>query len=715
MLAGAFRAGELPLWDWLTHGGQPFLADPQSTVFYPSRVLYAVLPPLVAFNVSIILQFLLCAFGAYWLCRVLQLAPVSAFVGGVIFTFCGYALSTANLLLPLFGLPWLPLLLGCAERWFESRRVRWIVLAVLSAAMPLFGGAPEIAVMSWATALAWVWRARQPLRSRARFLFVVLAFTAGITLIQVLPTLEVIRESSRARPMTFAHFAAWSVSPRRLPELAVPQFFGRTDSLDERQYWGRAAEDEGFPYILSLYFGIPSLLLAAYGATDRSRSRQALVLAALASLAILLALGRHLPLLSLVFRIPGVALFRYPVKAMALAVLPVALLAATGVERLRMAAIRGWIHYATWAAVALTAFVSILLFTSEPFRGSFLRAFFRDADPAAAAPLAAAFARVAALAAAFGIALLLRRSEKMLAALLAGLVTIDLVAAGWPVNDYAPRTFFDESSSVATVRRAVDGGRLYRTPNPAEFALNAPSDDIVWFSRWNLQVLSQYTAILYGLPVIFHKDYDGLAPRREVELAGSVQKLPWRGKIPILAKAGCRAVMTADLIRNPAAHPLAVVTNASNHPFYLYGIDGGGLAWFTSRIASANPRDELRQVIGSSDMTIVDAEATTAACGDAPARVVRQTWSALELGIDAPCDGYVVIATTFYPGWRAYVDGVDRPLVRANYAFSAVRVNGGSHAVRLEYRPASVMFGAVGTAVSLMLLAAYAWFFRNRP
>ena len=44
--------------------------------------------------------------------------------------------------------------------------------------------------------------------------------------------------------------------------------------------------------------------------------------------------------------------------------------------------------------------------------------------------------------------------------------------------------------------------------------------------------------------------------------------------------------------------------------------------------------------------------------------------------------GYLVLADTWYPGWKAQVDGLDASLLRANLMFRAVHLEAGEHVVR---------------------------------
>lgn len=61
-----------------------------------------------------------------------------------------------------------------------------------------------------------------------------------------------------------------------------------------------------------------------------------------------------------------------------------------------------------------------------------------------------------------------------------------------------------------------------------------------------------------------------------------------------------------------------------------------------------------------------------------------------------------MLSDTWYPGWQATVDGEPADILRANYAFRAVRLDAGEHTVEMIYRPTLVL---VGGAVSLVALA----------
>jgi hypothetical protein len=63
-------------------------------------------------------------------------------------------------------------------------------------------------------------------------------------------------------------------------------------------------------------------------------------------------------------------------------------------------------------------------------------------------------------------------------------------------------------------------------------------------------------------------------------------------------------------------------------------------------------------------------------------------------------DGYLILGDTYYPGWRSYVDGEEKEILRANYAFRAVLVESGQHTVLFEYDPLSFKMGLIISLVT---------------
>jgi hypothetical protein len=87
-------------------------------------------------------------------------------------------------------------------------------------------------------------------------------------------------------------------------------------------------------------------------------------------------------------------------------------------------------------------------------------------------------------------------------------------------------------------------------------------------------------------------------------------------------------------------------------------------------------------------------------CGGS-ARVVDSAAQRVEVEVEACDESYLLVSDSYYPGWRATLDGASVPIHRANFALRAVRLPAGTHKVRFEYAPWSFR---LGLAVSLLAL-----------
>lgn len=91
--------------------------------------------------------------------------------------------------------------------------------------------------------------------------------------------------------------------------------------------------------------------------------------------------------------------------------------------------------------------------------------------------------------------------------------------------------------------------------------------------------------------------------------------------------------------------------------------------------------------------------------------ILRRRANSIDIRVDdLPRPRFLVHIDSFYPGWRAYVDGERAPIYKANDAFKAIAIPAGSHHVRFVYRPWAVYLGiAVSLLASLTLLGAIGW------
>ncbi len=315
----ALRNGRIPLWNPHLFMGAPLLANSQVGFFYPLNwPLWLLFSPPVAVKVAILLHLLLAGVGAYLAARrALGLGREGATVTAVLFALSGYLTAQVEHVNQLQGLAWLPWYLAALPLRQPARRI--CALAALFA-LQLLAGHTQTAFISGVGVGLWLavqavqtkqWQVGAMARQFAPLL------TAGglallLTAVQLLPTLELTRLSSRQGGLAVNEVLSFSLNPLLLGRALLPAY-------------GQSLFSE---YVA--FFPVTVLLLAGLGAwcwRDRPGVLPALLLTAVG---LLLALGIFNPANWLLARLPGFNLFRVPARWLALYALGVALLAGAG-------------------------------------------------------------------------------------------------------------------------------------------------------------------------------------------------------------------------------------------------------------------------------------------------------------------------------------------------------------------------------------------------
>jgi len=379
----ALRSGQLPLWNPYLFMGAPFLANPQTAIFYPLHWPFVALDAATSLEVSLALHLWLAGLGAaVYARRVAGLGWLASLVSGLVFSLSGYLGARAGQVNQVSAAAWLPWLLTLLEasvpRWRlssdgSSQRparalhgLAWAGLALTTALLLLAGHAQSSFIVLTGLMLAALWpglvslaaallatlrRAPRPasgpgLRAAGgRAAAALGAVVAGFLLaaVQLLPTLELSALSIRSGGLSWREAVSFSLQPRGLLLTLLP-------SMDENLA-ARFATPAFGEYVA--YVGVAGLLLALLAAArwrNAAGRRPAAspwgLAGGLALFGLFLALGAYNPLYYLLVKVvPGFDLFRAPARWMLLYTLGVSVLAGYGVASLP--------QQGTWARLRL--------------------------------------------------------------------------------------------------------------------------------------------------------------------------------------------------------------------------------------------------------------------------------------------------------------------------------------------------------------------------
>src|SRR6266542_4178712 len=204
--AAQIKTGHLPLWNPYSAGGEPWLANPQTAVFYPPAWLFLVLPFEAAYMLYLALHLALLGCGALLLfSRKASLG--AALIGAVALMFCGPTLSLLDVQNNLTTFAWLPLVIWCAV---SRASAMWSAAAI---AMSFLAGEPFFAAAG-ALIFAIV---------RRRGVLDVAAQSFALAGVQLLPFLAMLHGSDRvASSLSPAQILRESMPPRDWLRIAVP-------------------------------------------------------------------------------------------------------------------------------------------------------------------------------------------------------------------------------------------------------------------------------------------------------------------------------------------------------------------------------------------------------------------------------------------------------------------------------------------------------------
>ena len=571
-------------------------------------------------------------------------------------------------------------------------------------------------------------------------LFFVLAVLVGlgVAAVQLLPTAELALLSQRQSGAEYEFAMTYSFWPWRLITLFAPDFFGNPAKGD---YWGYASywEDCGYIGVLPLLLALIAISITIWQKRGRGTSpplslithHSSLIFffSLLCLLSLLLALGKNLPLYPLVFHwVPGFGFFQAPARFLYLYTLGIATLAGLGADLVvpshRLEQVSGYGVVVSLAILLATVAVRFLPFF--PVELTFVSALSRFAALLTIASLFLLYRRK--------VEFWSRETESMTKllhrlgasplvpwqTLVIAFIAADLIIFGHALSPTTePRLYELPTTNGAFLQRENKGYRIFTFPGSdynLKFEKYLPFDDfgssdVGWLMGWR-ETLMPNLAVGEGL--FSANNFDPLVVGHYERLMQEVDK-----GLPRWMDRGLG--QTVDEARLSVALRLLSLMNVK----YIldYGeIPGLNLIFADSvwiyRNDDALPRasvvSQVRVISDDEELLAELSSATfdpyhTVLLQPAPAQEPfcpsvsyplsliplspEYSPNAVKVEVALDRDGYLVLNDTYYPGWRAYVDGEEKEILRANYAFRAVPLESGQHTVLFKYDPLSFKMG----------------------
>lgn len=658
--------GIVPWWNPFEGLGSPLAGEMQSAAFFPLVMLDLISNGQVLFRVCLELT---AGISAYFLLRRLVRSQVAATAGAVAFALNG----TFSWLFHAPGNPiaFTPLLLLGIEQCAERRTARsgpariaagWPLVA-LALALSVYAGFPEVAFFDGLLALVWALVRASELRGPDLLGFVKRLAAGGAVGLGLSAPLLVafVTYLSQADIGGHAHQYAHDFL---IPGLIYPTFV-LPYSLGPVFAWANPTYDHIQRFLIFWsnvggFAGMAVLLLALVGLTSRADRRLKVVLAAWVLLGLFRTTGVGWAM-DLVNYVPGVSSTAFYRNAPASWTLPMAALAAFGIDELiaRRMRLRPVVIAAAGALIVAAAgrqaFIELKFVAGAPHNQ-----LWAWSSILWAAGVVAVIAAGAAL-----------RAPRARAAVLAGMLCVDVVAMFVTPQLSAPRGGTVDTAAISFLQGHLGDYRFY-TLGPIQ-----PN----YGSYWQLSELdvndlpvpkafaSYLNSKLYqnGNPLIFAGN--------QAQASGPTAATEFARNFASYEAAGVKYLLVPGGTVLPALP-------ASQHLTLVYG-------------------DPLVQIYRLPNPTPLF-RSPTPGC-----RVLSYSLSSAKVSCAAP--GTLVYGELSMPGWTATVDGRGAPISTVSGTFQSVRVPAGVSEVAFSFAPPHTNLAVAAFAVSALALIGALW------
>lgn len=723
-----FLSGRFPTWASGPAGGMPLYASMQPAVLYPLHLLWVLMPTGAGLGIIMALKLWLAGMGMWLFLRAIDLHPAACALSALSYMFSA---SIVNWLswqhsCVLLLLPWL---LWMIHLWWQGGRRMSLAGAALVVGLSILGGHPETVFIIGLTAAGWTlsllllagctWRSRM-LRVAGLVLAVVLGFFLGM--IQLLPFLEALGLSHqfvlRAAEEAGSH-ASTHLHPDFLVTWLEPRYMGY---MPDRVLPRSVGFAEGVGYVGFVpLIGLGLLVPAAI----RRELRASVLLPWLAICIFAWVVAYDATVGSVIRRLPG---FAQSINVRWIWVVGFAaiVLGAFGWDWLaRIVSRRAaadpspngrWVLLLSWGLIA--AGVVIMAVHALGI-----------IPPPVMEPLALwwqlnegyrwywAVWSVGLFLAMLGIVFLWvtwRKGPRVAPVLLALAVLVDLWTALQPVNGTSPADqYYPVTDFIRQVKAAL--------PEVERVLIE---DDVLPANTGLVYNIRDWRA---GDPMISQRAYRAsrvLAPKTFQSITDEYNVYLRDPRYELAPLLGMRYFITpwnenpntyealpnrADFTRLARKDGLSL-WRAEGVPGFTYLSDNVQAAageeqaldwlktgtWDTARSYSAVAEASPDKLAGIQHIP---------AKSPGNVEVLEYTSGYIRLNVNAERNALVVVSESWYPGWRATLDGQPVEILRTNYLSQGVVVPQGSHIVEMNYHSDALNMGAVLSLLGVIGMA----------
>ncbi len=691
--AKAFANGEIPFWNPYTFAGMPFISDIQVGFFYFFNRILSLFTlsgnnlPVLVLEIQIILHFLIAQINTYLLARYIKISTYGAIISAISYSFS--MLLVVHVIHPMiiYHLSWLPLVLMLFIRSVEEDRIYFSILSGLILGLAILSGHPQttlyVFVLLGITGiylLIFYLKGKFSLLSILRavtlfFLPFLIAF--GIFAVQYFPTKDMSKYAQR-NEVSYQKATEGALQFKQIYTAIVPKLFGWVEGskLDNSTFYLRFGGELQIHFFWETvyYFGVAAALLGLFALLAGYKNRFVILFAIWVVFGFLFSLGSGSPLFDLLFNFPYFGIFRNPARMMFYVVLGMALMAGVGFDLLWREAFKRNVLIFFLIPVSLAFFISLLAAS-----GAFIDIFDAPIISHQVIKDSGSFALLLVLLIGV-IGVLLNRAflSPSFAGIVLSLISfVDLfvVGANFNRNPNNPEKTYEmklELKAMLTPRLPKEifrvSSRLYEPIRFIAFQRNQGlMDGIMLIDGYNPLILERV-----------------LPPLKSTKQVNDLYNVRYEVKVD-LEKGTWGFVERENYFPRAWFVENFVVVRENEIKEFM----------------SKTPVDYRKTVILEQNPEFVQNGLDTLEQADVNCLYFGDNYVKYRVKVNR--SALLVFSEIWYPDWKAFVDGIEFNILRANYCFRAVEIPKGEHIIEMKYESSSFKLGSFITSLTLLL------------
>ena len=709
----SFHKLELPLWNPYNGSGMPLFATIQSGFLNPLNIVFFFFENRLAWAIYIILQALLLSFFTYLYCRKIKLSIEGSLFSTTVFLFSGFVIARLIFGNIIYPLALLPATLYLIEDFLENPNTRKIFFLPIAIALLFFVGHPQILFYVFAfSILYFLYRFFTTQKRRknkslfARF-FIFLLIGIGLSSIQIIPTLELLRNANINPESSRFIFERFLLPPYHLISILIPNYFGNRATYN---YWGAGDYIETIASI-----GIIPCFFAYIAFLKRRNLKKDMRLFFFISMlvTILSTLNWFLPKLFFSLPIPVIATSP-PSRIFALTTFSLAILAGYGFDRWLLINKNNFKEIKNHI-IRFSAFISIIFIATLLFyilKISCNNEFILNCRSIA---LRNTLAETGVFIVALFLFLIhaLNNNRKIRTIIPIGIILLILGIGVYNSNKFLPfskkETILQMHPLLKVLQNKTQADRVFgfgEANIKTNFATNFRFFDPNYFDP----LFNKHYAEFIGYANT--KNFPPPLKRSDIEIAKDlvIDKSSYLRRKRLLNLLGVKYLIfkkgeTKNIFGQKTFWEdanWAVKTNSDSLP-RAYVVSNFEILTDQKSILKRlfDETFDYRKKVILEEKPKLQLEG--AELSNEELNIKHYKENVVLITTSTASDGLLVLSDNYYPGWKAYVDKKEAKIYRANYTFRAIELPAGKHIVRFSYRPDSFKLGLAISIASIVI------------